>query len=94
MEYYIIAVISFSIMYYIRYTLEIIPTVLDTLELLDIKYQDCVGWSPITYSIASVFVTLVGFPFFLYIIIVSSRTRIVQESVRQILKGPFGLEEE
>ncbi len=93
MEYYIIACISFSIMYLINYGIEIVNTVMDVLDILDIDYkEEETTWTPLKYIIAMLISVTVFMPLFLYLILTTDKYLIIKDATAGILTNKFGLE--
>ena len=93
MEYYIIACISFSMMYLINYGIEIINTVTDVLYMLDINYrEEDTNWTPLGYAISMLITVATFMPLFLYLIVTTDKYAIIKNATAGILTNRFGLE--
>ena len=95
-EYYLIAALSFAIMYAYSYGCEISNTVLDLLYMFDMDYRDYpeAKWSPKAYILSSFVVSFLGAPFFLYIVLFQNKYVTVKAASGHILQDSFGLKKE
>lgn len=90
MELYLILAISFAIMYYFRYTREIIQTTLEVAELFDDLEST---FNIAIYSILTFADSLIFMPLYAYKIIKISRYDYIKERSMHVLKMHFGLEQ-
>lgn len=96
-EYYIIAAMSFALMYTYSYGLEISKTVVDVLNLFDMSYKDHYvdkGWNPNMYIFWSFIVALIAMPLVLLIVLFENKYKTVKEASGSILKDSYGFEED
>jgi hypothetical protein len=91
--YYFITALSFTIMYIWRYSYEVMQSVMQILNILDIDYLEY-DWSPISFMIASTIVSLVLMPLVLMSILMYSRLTVIKNMTAYILENSFGLIEE
>lgn len=88
--YYLIASISFMLMYTYRYGYEITLTVLDVLKELDIDYTEH-NWSPITHTFAVAILSLIAMPLFFMVMLSEHRYVTIKEASKLILNRRFDL---
>ena len=92
--YYIIAALSFALMYSISYGWEIIQTVLDVLNLFDMNYIDEDTWNPWYYMTAVFIMSLIAMPLFLFLVLAQNKYETIKFASAHILQKYYGFEQE
>ena len=87
--YYLIAALSFSIMYAINYNRDTIWSVQKVCDIFDIPMHD--HFSPITFYIVSLIFVFILFPAYLLAVLSENKYDIVKVQASAILKEHFGL---
>ena len=86
--YYIIAALSFAIMYSINYSWEIAQTVIETLYIFDMDYTDS-DWNPYMYLAVGFMLTLVLMPMYIPAIF-GKRYERIKDASAYILVEEYG----
>ena len=92
--YYLIACVSFSIMFIIRYGYEIVETTLDVLDMFDIDYVQDGDWTPWAYYTALFIINIIYMPKIWWIIISTPRYAVIKECTSEILIQHFDFKKE
>lgn len=92
LEYYIIAAVSFAIMYTYNYGWVITESVINMLNMFDIDYleEDC-NWTPASYLINTFILSSIAMPVFLFVILFTDKYKIIKDCSGYILIKNFKL---
>lgn len=93
--YYLIAALSFSIMYTYSYGYEISKTVMGVLIICEIEPEDYIedqGWGPNIYIGASFVMSFLVMPIYLYAMLSTNKWVFVSDRACEILEKSYGLE--
>lgn len=88
MEYYIIACISFAIMYYISYTRDVLFIVKNVAKLHDAEGD----FNPVLYSIVSIVLTAIAMPIYLLMLLFTTKDKVLHYASSGILLKHYDLE--
>lgn len=88
MELYIIACVSFAIMYYVRYTVDIIAIVHEVAAM----HEATGDFNPTLYSIVQFILNTLLMPLYLFMMIILPKKKILHEASIGILTKHYDLE--
>ena len=93
LTYYIIAALSFSLMYTINYGWEVAQTVMEMLYMFDIDYMEAPDWSPGSYVVSVFVMAFIFMPIFVPNIFQDKHNKI-RDAASFILEKHYGFVKE